>query len=1218
MTMIRTKWLGLAAAAGAVVVAVGGASASCSQTPTNVAVRTFELAQKMDVVCLQVNDVYGNPVPPSPLTEDNCAPVALNTNGGPLANHLFAVVTQLARGELAVVDLTNGNVVDEDRETPGINFIPVGAIPTDVVVSPDPQTSMTYVASGDASKPAIYGIPNTRLLGDSYGVNPPRPLGISDLVACALPQPVQGLRMATLPGGGEVLVALLKASGGQPASVVAIDPAPLVNGAIAAGYLPDGGAQGAGDDGGAPAGDDGGGDAGGAADAGAEAAVADAGSPVPGVTPGSLTACKVLGASAFLATVPAAWTPGSTWADGVPYVEGGVDLSEAGPVNGVSCTPAGIGDAGAPSGGGGAAASIPFAIAPGSEPKPAALVMRDDVPLLYVSDEGLPFIHVIDLSDPTSPREQPPLLATSVNEPGRQVSVGAIALSPPTRDYKRYLYAVDAKAGSVMVYDVTDPASTARTPMQRPHPELNPFNVPDRLQFSAPVATLAFVEHDWPLPSQAGNEVNNPVHQYSGLLCNPNPNAHPDQNTFNDKGAYFRADEAPVIQSNGTVANFPQRLRGIFAFVTLSNGSMVVIDVDDWDAPCRRPDPMEAATKALGGSSSSSGSGTTGAANTSGMPGVLAIPQPPPTDANDLDPYHAASTYLGVTLPESPATTIEAFFPITVPNRMRSNFLLRNDPSSGNHVPNIISPVLLFDVNGAPLTTTGTQGLANPLMLPTPLATGFFDPSRLQNPTEPDPTARTTPTPGLDNALTQSAAQLTPSQNHVPADIRISFDDPTAHIDQDWATTYEGALPTVGGVLVDVASYDGYRTLTLASGNDFVADAGGVVDAGYADAAVFGPSPGFCGRGIEDWGLGQQRAYAVLDAIQKANDAGAALPLPGAGAPGNPTLPQWTADYVELNDDLLANTDPYWGIPSTDVNPGATVNDCWDGDLADPDGNNLDTSPLAQNRYNACFTAFDAQVNADTHYARDFPIIEAYDDHLVLGRFGWLPNPAPSTDGGSGAGGDGGAGLFVAEQPQNRVVVGADDSNKPFLRFARCCFHHQATFKVRTGGEWITTGSVSGYMDHTIADPATNRCVLSCNQGDALRNSRAFDIPWSTTKSDGTCASDGLQSLPANLDRNSVLAMRNPMFSFVIWSACTPLLGNDHTETARDMVWRYSLRGGFSPLTLSITGGTSTAVSPQSMRFINSLGQLAVVDGSLQGLVLFDLNSLSLAHNPYF
>ena len=60
------------------------------------------------------------------------------------------------------------------------------------------------------------------------------------------------------------------------------------------------------------------------------------------------------------------------------------------------------------------------------------------------------------------------------------------------------------------------------------------------------------------------------------------------------------------------------------------------------------------------------------------------------------------------------------------------------------------------------------------------------------------------------------------------------------------------------------------------------------------------------------------------------------------------------------------------------------------------------------------------------------------------------------------------------------------------------------------------------------------------------------------------------------------------------------------------------MRGGFSPLTIPLTGNTAAAVIPQSMRFIASLGQLAVVDGAQQGLVLIDLNTVNFAHNPYF
>jgi hypothetical protein len=95
--------------------------------------------------------------------------------------------------------------------------------------------------------------------------------------------------------------------------------------------------------------------------------------------------------------------------------------------------------------------------------------------------------------------------------------------------------------------------------------------------------------------------------------------------------------------------------------------------------------------------------------------------------------------------------------------------------------------------------------------------------------------------------------------------------------------------------------------------------------------------------------------------------------------------------------------------------------------------------------------------------------------------------------------------------------------------------------------------------------------------------------------------------------------MRNPLFSFTVWNGQTvDTAGNvsDQTPT-RDMVWKFSTRGQFSALSVNIAA-TTTAVAPQSMRFIDSLGQLAVVDGSSQGLVLIDLNTVGPAHAPYF
>jgi hypothetical protein len=44
----------------------------------------------------------------------------------------------------------------------------------------------------------------------------------------------------------------------------------------------------------------------------------------------------------------------------------------------------------------------------------------------------------------------------------------------------------------------------------------------------------------------------------------------------------------------------------------------------------------------------------------------------------------------------------------------------------------------------------------------------------------------------------------------------------------------------------------------------------------------------------------------------------------------------------------------------------------------------------------------------------------------------------------------------------------------------------------------------------------------------------------------------------------------------------------------------------------------TVAVDVQSMRFIESLGQIAVVDAAAKGLVLIDLGAVAVAHAPYF
>jgi hypothetical protein len=788
------------------------------------------------------------------------------------------------------------------------------------------------------------------------------------------------------------------------------------------------------------------------------------------------------------------------------------------------------------------------------------MVLRDDAPVLYVADSAVPVIHVIDLTDPTRPFERPEsLLATSMSQPTRQVRVGSLALSPPTRDYKRYLYAVDTTAGSLMVFDVSDATgqSSPRVPLLRPHSELNPLVPADRITFAAPVAAVAFAQHDWPLVLQSTTPNPSGSTAYSGLLCNPNPNAHPAKtNAFVDLGAYYRVDQAgaSVIQPsqpNATAENFPSRLRGIFAFATLTNGTVVTIDVDDWDAPCRRPDPMSPGN----------------------MTGSLDVPEPPPVDG-DLDPYHAPLAYQGLNqLKESPAVTLEPFFPVSAPNRVRSSVLLRNDPTSGNHVPALVQPPQLSDVNGNPVPTSGKAGVAEPLLLPSGLEPGFIDPTIFQNPTEPNPLARTV-IPGTPDG----GGATTPNpQDSPPSGVRLSFDDPTVQQGQDWTVTYEGVLPSSPGIVATIEpTTPDYTTLTLSTqGADL------------------------CGLGIEDWAIGQGRAKAALAAMSALTPSGA----PSLVTKTTMTLPEWTSDYVVITDDILPSDDPYWGLPNSDAAPG---DDCWDIPGVSGDGG---SSRLATNeRYNLCQSTFGAPgTNPDFNINRDAPILEAYKDHLKVGRFGHTTSQL--------------------ERTENRTVDPGGPNNPAFLKLLTCCFHKQAAFKVRTGGEWVAVGQQGiGLLHHVVPlapppipgpdgglvpDPAGGRCALSCDPQNKLLNARSFDVPWATSPQ---CVAT---SRPV-IDRNNLLAMRNPMFSYVTWAGCGGMpMSGDHTLSARDLSWRFSIVGGFSPLTVSLAGTTGAQVSPQSMLFINALGQLAVVDGADQGLVLIDLNSVAFSIN-YF
>jgi hypothetical protein len=814
----------------------------------------------------------------------------------------------------------------------------------------------------------------------------------------------------------------------------------------------------------------------------------------PAVAPGSLAPCPVIEARELARDTAGVRTDAIPWDNGIKYAPAppapGVEKVDDFPRGGACAASA---DAGAD------AVASPAApdLAALGQPRPVAAV-RDGT-TLYVADDELPIIHVLDLSRRATVRELPPLVLTSVVDPARVVTAKQIAVSPPTREYKRYLYAIDKKDGTIAVFDVTDPRSSSRVPLTRPDPQLNPFQPPDRISFAGPVASVAFARHERLVSVAQDVPI---LASRSGLLCNPNRNAGTDQGPFRDDGAYYRAN----VTNTGLLDLGPQRLRGVFAFATLSDGKIVTIDVDDWDAPCRRPDPLDP----------------------TGQVSATALPQPAAAGADDLDPYHAPATSqsLGSDRYASPVT-LEAFFPVSAPHRPRSTFYLRNDPRLGDRTPHVASTPALF-IGGTPLVTIGKGSEENPIMLPT--ATGFADPGYLRSPVDANPDKRLN-----ENKALQAQSpfwSLPKSPDGPPANVRFSFDEPRVQVDQDWIVTFEGALPGFDGVASFVEAGPDYKTLLLRAGQ-----------------------PVFCSRGVHDFRLGQSRARAVADALAQSK------------LPPVPKLERRIADYVQVTDAVLPPEDPYWREP----------NDCWQG--LKRDGDRLVELSDPGERQALCAQTYGADIDGTTE--RDFPILEAYDDRMVIGRFGY-EDPASRTT-------------------RSREVVDAHESNAPFLKTMRCCFHNQVRFRVRAGGQWVALGTGVGHLHHVRRDPS-GACTESCEPRDALLNARAVTLPRPV---DPAAVAPG---------RNSPLALRNPMFSFLMWGGLGPA---GLAIPGRDAQWKFASRGQFVPQTINLAGSTSS-VSPQSMRYIDVLRQLAVVDGASQGLVLIDLDTVNLARSPYF
>jgi hypothetical protein len=1037
--------------------ALAAALAGCTTATQPIAPRALERPEHLDYACLHLYDLDASgvliPVRPSARPLAACgSPAKAGQSREATANRLVGFVSQGNRGEIAVVDLTGQSAVDVERGLPGVTALPVGENVRDVAASADGK--LLFVASGDPSKPAIYAVPTEKILGPLDLATPESerlPIAVTSWPACALPEEPGAITIVPRPDRGEgeagydVVVALPGREGRDGSGKIVV-------------LDPRPFARGAGLD----------------ASSGAR------------VAPGSLAACPVVGAVSLDGAAPSSLPAAKTWGNGVDYAA--VDASTVAPPASPTCSGPN------PSG----QASLAFAA--GARPV-AGQVVRVEGTLL-VADESLPLVHVVDVSDPAAPVERSPLVLTRRQRTVRPFGVTALAVSPVTRRYTRTVYAVDGEDGSLAVFEIdANVGREVQVPMRRPSPELNPAQPVDRIAFASPVRTLAFARHDLPVDSTSSDNL---VASATGLLCNPSPNALGAGGAYRDLGAAYRANDP-----NARAALGPARLRGVFGFAGLASGQVVVLDVEDWDAPCRRPDPLSAS------------------AGLAASP--FAAPQPEPTGADDLDPYHVPFAYVsGSTTPGSPVTG-EAVFPVSAPNRPRSRFLLRSDAAGGTRLPYLSQAPQLSD-GAASLPTSGPNAEQSPALRPTAPDTGVADPAWVNGLTSIDPRAKS-----LDPLYAQASTWLPSGPAIGP---RFSYEDPTTQADQDWFVVREGAIPGFGSTRGKLA-----------------AAAGGPAAASMTLTSLSGP---LCERGIEDYRVGLARAREVQAQLR------------AAGLPPAQGLEQRLTDYVQLVGDVPSKGDPWWSAP--DWEEGGTC--------ADPAG------PTADARYDFCSRLYGVGDAGLRNVQRDFPILEAYADRLVLGLFDTAGNPTASET-----------------SVPARFVARVEQDSSIWLQRARCCFAKQAAYRVRAGGAWLVTGSASGFLHHVRTRSSDGSCVLSCDVGDRLLNGRAIEIPRPAA---GTSA--------AAPNRRSPLAFRNPAFAFVMWSGAR--------ASGRGWTWQFGTRGQYVPYTWDLRGSTTASASSVNVLLseivpVDPFGHVAVVDSGSRGITLFDLATMTVAAGPY-
>jgi len=694
-------------------------ASSCQDSPEPLPIRSLTASGDVSYVCMSP-DRTGVAMEDCPDFEKK-------------ENHLFALVTQTLTAEIAVIDVTEGEVVDVDRSSPGFTFLRVGQNPVDIVSTPGGEVSFVGVAG--VGREGIFALPTT-CLGPPREVSPGEfetPRDLTTWPACSLP---------TAPGAMAVLVDPVDEAGRTRLSCDSSEwtldvPEPVSarrsecpvdlrrekrdpGRRKLAVTLP----------------------------AFGQVVIIDAQRLLDEHEPGSFSACPIEATYDLEINLPQE-----------PITQ---ELPEDLQVPG--CTPS----------------SVNYPPPTGEfESQPAGIDVSEGS--MFVADLGAPVIHELDVRDPCAIVERDPLLPVSLEEPTRTVTTSKVAASPTLTDGRRFLYAIDETGPStanVMAFDLT-PGQASRTPIVREGTPYLPWEPADRISFAAAAQDIVFAQRDFPIPdADTGQAV-------VGERCDPDPSLDLDA-----PGAQYRPSTSDDEGAS------PTNLRGTFGFVLLSSGQVGIIDVEDYDEPCRRPVY----------SNSSENMDFRGCANDPAEPEYYTLP----------DGFDAEA---------QPTVTAEVSCRMVQEHRARSARLAVTNSSEGTGAPSLRGfPRLTLESRALPLNNS-EQGVKYPKLL----AVDYPDPTDPNDPTKSLPAQTYVGTTLYSSVDIDNTLQTDPTLSE-RASVTLPWIEPRAYPSSETVNVvYEG---TIGG-----ERPSGFLRIATSEGDADRIDDG---DSRFCDAGVQG------------------------------------------------------------------------------------------------------------------------------------------------------------------------------------------------------------------------------------------------------------------------------------------------------------------------------------------------------------------------------------------